>query len=179
MHTEQELQQLIWEQLQRAVTDRNHAWRTPVLAGVDEQGLPQARTVILRGADAEAQRLVMYTDHRSPKVAEFALRPQAVLVFWSKELSWQLRLAAEIQVETEGTIVEAAWDQVQSTGAAADYLSTQAPGSPIQANDGKFTEPHALGVIIASVQSIDWLELTRQGHRRALLSGDGMQWLTP
>ena len=112
MHSEQELQQLIWEQLQQAVSERGHAWRTPVLASVDEQGMPQARTVVLRDADAEAQRLVMYTDHRSPKVAEFVRRPQSLLVFWSKELSWQLRVTADIKVETEGAEVQEAWDQI-------------------------------------------------------------------
>ena len=43
----------LWRELQRAPHDRHHEWRTPVLAtqGIDGRG-PQARTVVLRHADA-------------------------------------------------------------------------------------------------------------------------------
>jgi pyridoxamine 5'-phosphate oxidase len=179
VRSEQRLRKIIWEQLQWAVTHHDHAWRTPVLASVDGDGIPQARTVVLRDADATAQHLVVYTDHRSPKVAAFALRPQAMLVFWSKALHWQLRVAADIRVETEGRLVEDAWHRIHQTVAAADYLSLQAPGSPAQAYCGERAEHHALGIIIASVRSIDWLELRAEGHRRALLTHDEFNWLAP
>ena len=99
---EHQLRLSIWERLQEAVTSRESAWRTPVLASVDSHGMPQARTVVLREVDPVAQRLVIYTDHRSPKAVAFADRPEAVLVFWSKALGWQLRVAVDVRVETRG-----------------------------------------------------------------------------
>jgi hypothetical protein len=99
----------IWQQLQQAVGDREHEWRTPVLAGIDADGLPQARTVVLRRADPIASTLQVYTDSRSPKVDELLGQPDAVLVFWSRRLSWQLRARVTVQVLTEGDLVEAAY----------------------------------------------------------------------
>lgn len=179
MRSEQELRRIIREQLQLSVTQHDHGWRTPVLASVDEDGMPQARTVVLRDADATAQHLVVYTDQRSPKVSAFVLRPQAMLVFWSKALQWQLRVAADIRVETDGSRVEDAWHRVRQTRAASDYLSPLAPGSPAAADCGERAKQHALAIIIASVRSIDWLELSAKGHRRALLTRDECKWLVP
>lgn len=179
VNSEHELRGSIWEQLQEAVTSREHTWRTPVLASVDDQGLPQARTVVLREADAVNRRLLIFTDHRSPKAVALASRPEAVLVFWSKALSWQLRVSVDVRIETGGRLVEEAWNRICRTGAAADYLSPQAPGSPIQLESAEIVDEHALGIIIAHVRRIDWLELSAQGHRRALLTDDDFQWLAP
>jgi pyridoxine/pyridoxamine 5'-phosphate oxidase len=64
--TEVEIRERTWIELDRAVHDRHHEWRTPVLATVGEDGKPNARTVVLRQADAKLQSLQFYTDRRSP-----------------------------------------------------------------------------------------------------------------
>ena len=64
------LRKAVASALQRAPLDKHHDWRTPVLATVDGQGRPQARTVVLRHADRATQTLVFFTDARSPKCAE-------------------------------------------------------------------------------------------------------------
>ena len=46
----------VWQELQCATQDREHEWRTPVLATVGLDGSVQARTVVLRRADGEAQQ---------------------------------------------------------------------------------------------------------------------------
>ena len=179
VNSEDKLRRSIWQQLEQAVTCREHAWRIPVLANVDGRGLPQARTVVLRGVDATSQQLRIFTDHRSPKALAFASRPQAVLVFWSGVLSWQLRVVVDVRIETGGPLVDEGWERLSRTAAAADYLSTQAPGSPIQSDSTQSAGEHALGIMIAHVRSIDWLELSAQGHRRARLTDEDFQWLVP
>lgn len=179
MDSEAKIRRAIWEQLERAAIDRNHAWRMPVLANVDEHGSPQARTVVLREALEESQRLLVYTDHRSPKALALAVNPESVLVFWSKALSWQLRVSLRARIETRGTMVEEAWETLLHTAAAADYLSPQAPGSLMPAHSGEPAEQSAFAIIIASVLRIDWLELGTEGHRRALLTPEEFQWLVP
>jgi len=54
----------LWQELSRAPHDRHHEWRTPTLAtqGLGNNG-PQARTVVLRQADAPAYNLRVFTDH--------------------------------------------------------------------------------------------------------------------
>lgn len=179
MHPEATLRRTIWAQLTQAVTDRKHAWRTPVLANVDEQGQPQARTVVLRAVLEQHQRLLFYTDYRSPKAVALAADPAAVLVFWSEALRWQLRVSVDVSIETAGATVEEAWESMRHTAAAADYLSSQAPGSPVFAAAGERAAQSAFGVVVANVHSIDWLELDRAGHRRARLTADAVEWLVP
>jgi pyridoxamine 5'-phosphate oxidase len=180
-----EIRPRIWTELLRACHDRHHEWRTPVLASVDETGLPQARTVVLRQANTAEQALIFYTDKRSPKIAELTRSKNACLVFWSTRLSWQLRVKAQIHCTLQGPAVDSAWAVVSQTRAANDYLTPSPPGEIMpaeMAQDGNVSasrSEHNLAIITAKVQSIDWLELKREGHRRANFTLDSMHWLTP
>jgi len=171
----------LWRELQRAPHDRHHEWRTPVLAtqGIDGRG-PQARTVVLRHADAQFWSLRVYTDARSPKCSELAAQPLAQLTFWSKRLNWQLRVAAMATVEFEGKQVETAWERVKQSPAAADYLSAYPPGQiqhsirPEVEHFGSAPREHHLAILNFKVSSIDWLALSKDGHRRARLTPAGL-----
>lgn len=172
-------------ELQRATQDRHHEWRTPVLATVGADGLPQARTVVLRHADAKLCRLQIYTDSRSPKVAELRDKPEASLVFWSKRLSWQLRVRAVASVQCTGPEVDAVWARVNQSAAAGDYLSALAPGDALLLTDvasaleDGIQQRHHLAIITAQVKEMDWLELARSGHRRAVFSAESWAWRVP
>lgn len=171
----------LWRELQRAPHDRHHEWRTPVLAtqGIDGSG-PQARTVVLRHADAQLWSLRIYTDARSPKCSELAAQPLAQLTFWSKRLNWQLRVSAEATVEFEGEQVETAWERVKQSPAAADYLSALPPGQiqssikPKAENSRQTLRQHHLAILNFKVSSMDWLALSKDGHRRARLTPAGL-----
>lgn len=177
--TEAELVHRIWTELQRATVDRHHEWRTPVLASIGLDGLPQARTVVLRAADAKVSQLVFFTDNRSPKAQELRAAPRATLVFWSKRMSWQLRVRVCTEVHADGPLVESAWERVSRSAAAGDYLATGAPGSALSTMAAADTPTHHLAVVRSRIEDIDWLELAREGHRRARLSGGSVQWLVP
>ena len=186
--TEPEIRQRIWLELQRATHDRHHEWRVPVLATVGADHLPQARTVVLRQADARLHTLQIYTDSRSPKVAELLEAPDVVLVFWSKRLGWQLRVQAVASVQHSGPEVDAVWNRVSQSAAAGDYLAASAPGDAlhntsdagaVNTAESRLQAVHHLAIITAQVQVIDWLELARSGHRRAALTPDGWEWRVP
>lgn len=192
--TPSDIRHRIWMELQRATQDRHHEWRTPVLATVGTDDLPQARTVVLRHADISQWKLHIYTDRRSPKVAELTANPALMLTFWSKRLGWQLRAQATASVQSTGPDVDAVWAKVSQSPAAADYLSATAPGQalgePIAAQAAAATHStsstpsekapaHHLAIITAQVQSIDWLELARTGHRRAVLLPGSWSWRVP
>lgn len=177
----------LWQELTRAPHDRHHEWRTPVLAtqGMDQSG-PQARTVVLRHADAPLWTLRVYSDARSPKCSELVAQPLAQLTFWSKRLNWQLRVSALATVEFEGERVSAAWERMRQSHAAADYLSAVPPGhvkSSIKASGEKTADSplgHHLAILSFKVFSMDWLALSKDGHRRARLTPAGvLEWLVP
>jgi pyridoxamine 5'-phosphate oxidase len=169
----------VWQELTRAPHDRHHDWRTPVLATQGCDGTPQARTVVLRRADSARWTLAAYTDARSAKCAELRAQPAAQMVFWSARLGWQLRVAVSATVVTEGEAVRSAWAGVSTSRAAGDYLGACPPGSPWPADGSAAAPPthppdgHHLAVLEFEIRAIDWLELHRDGHRRALVSRDG------
>lgn len=182
LQTPDEIREQIWRELARASKDRHHAWRTPVLATVDSDGLPNARVVVLREVDVARQTLRFYTDSRSPKVRQLLREPHACIVFWSDRLKWQLRVRVAISVETAGSEVQARWQNVQQSASATDYLGPVAPGDCIEASQsGPSSEnaSHHFALMSAQVLEIDWLELNRDGHRRANLGEGSWQWLAP
>jgi pyridoxamine 5'-phosphate oxidase len=177
--TAAELPTRLWQELQRAPRDKHHDWRTPVLATVDPQGRPQARTVVLRHADRAAQTLVFFTDARSPKCAELRAQPHAALLFWSPHLNWQLRAGVRARVIADGPEVDAAWARVKSSPAAGDYLSARPPGDALVDEEAAAGGGHHLAVVQLAVQTMDWLELARAGHRRAAISSERVEWRVP
>ncbi len=177
----------LWQELTRAPHDRHHEWRTPVLAtqGIEQSG-PQARTVVLRHADATSWTLRVYTDGRSPKCSELVAQPLSQLTFWSKRLNWQLRVSALATVEFEGEQVNDAWERVRQSHASADYLSAFPPGdiqSSIKAPDENTADSlrgHHLAILNFKVSSMNWLALSKDGHRRARITPDSvLEWLVP
>lgn len=65
-----------------------------MLATVDADGAPNARMVVLRGADARG--FVFYTGSRSVKGRELEGDPRAALVFHWNELERQVRVRGEV-----------------------------------------------------------------------------------
>lgn len=171
--------QQIWEELALAVDDRQHAWRMPVLSTVAGDGTPNARTVVLRGAQAFAQMLRFYTDARSPKVDELRRSQRALLVFWSARLQWQLRVRVDVTVATDGPEVAFLWEQIRRSPAAGDYLGESAPGSKLTEAAGCTGTAAHFALLDAHVVEIDWLDLGAGGHRRARFSAGTCQWLAP
>lgn len=194
LQTPEEIRHQIWKELGRASRDRHHDWRAPVLATTGLDGLASARTVVLRHAHTTTGELDFYTDSRSAKVHHLLAQPQAHLVFWSARLGWQLRAQVQITVMTCGPELEAIWRVVQQSPSASDYLSPLAPGvrleaASVLANAG-LTEPSNeplserksipfFAVLRAQLVQMDWLELSRTGHRRASLSHSSWAWVTP
>jgi hypothetical protein len=180
LQTLAEIEAALWHELARAPLDRHHEWRTPVLATVDGDA-PDARTVVLRETDRDARELRFFTDARSPKVRQLAQQPRGVLMMWSTRLSWQLRLRVHLQAETDGLAVASRWARLRQSPAAQDYLSPLAPGTPLGGSVDVRAAPERnhFALVTAQLQSIDWLELHGQGHRRALFDAAGGRWLSP
>ncbi len=166
----------LWQELASAAVDPQHPWHTPVLATTDGE-MGDARAVVLRGVDSVRHRLTVFTDARAAKVAQLAAHPLGTLVFWSPALGLQLRVRARLQVHHDGLAVSSQWARLKLSPAANDYLSVQAPGSVLDNAMGARGQRAHFALIVAQVQSVDWLELHAQGHRRARFAGDAGIWL--
>lgn len=182
------IQAEVWRQLASATHDKHHAWRSPVLATAATDGA-DARTVILREVDADARCLRIFTDERAAKVAQLMSHPNGTLVMWSPALGWQLRCRVRLTVQSQGLAATSRWALVKLSPAAQDYLSPlppgavlagDSPGAPRPAHAATLPPPQPhFAIIEAQVLTIDWLELKRSGHRRALFDDQGARWVQP
>jgi hypothetical protein len=168
----------VWRELAGAVQDKAHPWRCAVLATTDGSGA-DARTVVLREFDRDERALRFFADARSPKVRQVQACPQGMLVLWSPERGWQLRLAVQIEVQTQGLLVSSRWARLKMTPAAQDYLSPLPPGSPLDRPVPERGTREHFAVLVARIASADWLELSENGQRRARFDERGRRWLTP
>ncbi len=99
-----------------------------VLATVGGDGLPSARTVLLRAIDAEG--LVFYTSYRGRKAAELAANPQAALLFPWVDLERQVAVRGTVAKVTaaESDAYFASRPRGSQLGAWASEQSTVVPG---------------------------------------------------
>ena len=187
-----EIEASIWSELERCVavrpqrepgeTDAHeapHEWRVAVLATVDDDGQADARSLVLREVDAAERRLIFYTDARSPKVRQIERSPQGTLIFYSRKLGQQLRMQVRLNVETAGLAVSSRWAKLQTQAGARDYLSVEAPGRPLDAPLSELGVRGHFAMIEAMAETVDWLELHPEGHRRAVMTGHGARWVQP
>jgi pyridoxamine 5'-phosphate oxidase len=69
------------------------------VATVDEDGLPNVRMILLKGADERG--FVFYTNCESAKGCELAANPKAALLFYWKSLGRQIRVRGPIEPATD------------------------------------------------------------------------------
>lgn len=170
----------VWHHLAGCVADKAHPWRTPVLATINGDAA-DARTVVLREVDVRTKQLLIYTDERAGKVHQLLNHPRGTLVMWSPALGWQLRCRVRLSLEMSGLAASSRWARIRLSPAAQDYLSPLPPGTPLHGAapaHPPVTRAY-FAVIDATVESLDWLELHAEGHRRAIFDGQGARWVQP
>lgn len=188
-----------WLQLGRGVPDMAHGFHWPVVATVDDDGLPEARVVVLRSALRDAARFTFHTDARSPKVRQLTDRGRAALLFHDGRTKLQVRARCRAAVLEDGDLHEAGWNAI-GLGSKRCYLAPNPPSTPAEAHDPNVPEEWrnrvpteaavAAGrsrfrVIACTAVQLDVLLLLRDGHRRAQYDYDSdgslraATWLRP
>jgi len=69
------------------------------IASVDEQGMPNARMVLIRQVDARG--FVFFTNHQGKKGRELLAHPKAALCFHWKTLHRQVRIQGNVEVTSD------------------------------------------------------------------------------
>lgn len=180
-----------WRLLARGARDRRSAFHTPVLATLRADGRPTARTVVLRAADPDRRTLRFHTDRRSRKSAEIAADPRVSMHFYDAAAKVQLCVDGRASIHAEDEVADAAWRDTRpmsrlcyrvepGPGTEIDkpnVLSQESPGA-----DGEAGRENFCAVTIA-VESIEWLYLAAEGHRRAQFRWEqrilSANWLVP
>ena len=184
-----------WRLLTRGAADRRSPMHTPVVASVSPAGAPDARVMVLRGADRAAATLRFHTDARSPKTGDLDGRAVSALAYHPGE-AIQLRIAGTARVVRDGAQVDAIW-RASTPFARRCYLIEAAPGTPLDAPgsglpagiEGRAPVEAELvaarpnfALVMVDIAAIDWLHLAQTGHRRAVFrAADGWvgEWVAP
>lgn len=170
-----------WQRLSRGVADRRAAARHPVFATVSSNGAPEARTVVLRGANREAGVLEVHTDSGSDKVRSLQAHPVAQLHVWDEKAKLQIRATAEVDIET-GKSVAHKWTRVPE-GSRMAYGASPNPGTPIDHAHAytKLASSDWFTVLTCRLVEIELMQLV-DPHRRAVFTRNTDwigQWRVP
>ena len=160
-----------WQHLEQGVADATSPARFPTFATTAPDGTPQARTVVLRGANPSEARVEVQTDTATDKITALRATPLAALHIWLPKVDVQIRLVAEVDI-LMGPSVEAQWSRVP-VGARVSYGTEPIPGTPIpQVYDYKHTSArNRFAVLECRLKKIDLVHLGAR-HRRAIYLRD-------
>lgn len=140
--------------------------------------------VVLRAEDIESRELLVFTDPRTPKWQEMLEKPLAEVLFWNAGEKIQLRCQCSVTLH-EGDELAARHQAQLPVHMAGDYAAEREPGTVIEEAErgAELGEKWNFGVVVLKVEEMDWLELRREGHRRAGFFWKGqdctMNWLQP
>lgn len=172
-----QLVQEIWAKLVRGAADRKHEYHFPALATAQTERGCSVRTVVLRKVVPTERQLICYTDYRSAKVQDLQANDRVEWLFYHHGHQEQIRLSGRIRAHRKDMLSASYWQRVPDEG-KKDYVSPLAPGASLQAGDlSTFSDPlENFTVLVCTVDRIDWLQLGRQSHQRAVFDWDGRQW---
>ncbi len=179
----------IWRRLGRGAADRRSPFHTPAVGSTDATGAVKQRVMVLRKVDRAAATLRFHTDIRSAKAAQADAAYVAVLGY-DAGAKIQVRAEGTAAILTEGADVDAAWAATTPSGRRS-YLTILPPGSV--SNTPTSGLPEALearvpmpeetlpgranfGLLVVTLDRLEWLHLAHDGHRRAGFTRDGDDW---
>ncbi|MFM2409986.1 MAG: hypothetical protein RL481_814 [Pseudomonadota bacterium] len=179
-------------------SDRRRPAHTPVVATVDNEGVPSQRVMILRHVDWSSRTLRFHTDSRATKTGEADDAPLSVL-FYDPDAKVQIRLSGNGRIERNSALANAAWDN-STLFARRCYMAEIAPGTPDnepvsglptwiegQQPTTEQIEPARanFALLVFQFDRLEWLYLANSGHRRARWRWDESgqisqgSWLVP
>ncbi|MDO9554066.1 pyridoxamine 5'-phosphate oxidase family protein [Rhodonellum sp.] len=169
------LENEIWNALHAAVSDPQNPLRTVCLSTTGMDGFPESRIVVLRRAYHASKTIEIHTDSRSEKYRQLISNPNASLLFYDPKNQRQVRMRAAAMIDHQNPVSFQVLDTLSAHGKNLYGLDTD-PGTKgkidIQksANYVEENSKKHFVVIRLKILSIDFLELNRAFHKRAILS---------
>lgn len=177
---------MAWQLWGRGTVDRHSGFHAPVITSVDEDGNPQARTMILRAVDREARTMRFHTDARSAKILHWKFKSSVCVLGYDASKKIQLRVDGRVVLHLADAVAIDAWKNSRPESLAA-YGVKLLPGSvvdtPSSAPKSGENGRENFAVAIVHVASMEWVYLNAEGNRRAIFSWPNgvlrSNWLQP
>ena len=171
----------IWKRLGSAADNNDDPMRLHVVATVDRNNRPNARTLVLRGARRDESLIWFHTDVRTPKVEHLRANPSVCAVCYDPRIGLQLRIDGIASIHHNDRLSRRHWSQYDLAVRYA-YGISHCPGEPLAENDPRLRTARRhlaegrddegfehFAVIEMRVESIDWFQSTAMTQRRATL----------
>ena len=185
----------LWSCLESGVGGQRSPFTMLQAATLGLDGAPKVRTIVLRQVSRADRLLSFHTDVRSEKVAELRRDPRIAIVANDLDALVQIRVEGVASMCDDDAQRRAIW-QSSRPHTLLLYRAPLPPGTPIEspeeahiaASQSPGAAPADDGyqnfcLLHVTVTRIDWLELARTGHRRAVfdLNDDGYEggWVAP
>lgn len=158
-------------ELNKAVTDVNHPFRTCVLATVFKEKVNQ-RTVVHRNF-YQNNTSIIYTDSRSKKVLQLESNPISSLLFYDPEKQLQISVAGLMNVHEADEVCMTEFNKLSRHD---DYTNNPPPGSLIKQSN-HYDKGKAFFIVLKfNWLEVDVLQLSREGHKRSFMRRVDNTW---
>jgi len=179
----------LWSCLESGVGTQRSPFTMLQAATLGLDGAPKVRTIVLRQVSRADSLLSFHTDARSEKVAELRRDPRIAIVANDLDSLVQIRAEGVASICDDEAQRRAIW-QSSRPHTLLLYRAPLPPGTPIESPEEAYvTASQGTGTAFANdgyqnfcllhvkVTRIDWLELARAGHRRAVfdVNDDGYE----
>ncbi|MBJ9752980.1 pyridoxamine 5'-phosphate oxidase family protein [Burkholderia cepacia] len=183
----------LWSCLESGVSAQRSPFTMLQAATLGIDGAPKVRTIVLRQVNRADHVLSFHTDARSEKVAELRRDPRIALVACDLDALVQIRAEGVASICDDEAQRRAIW-QSSRPHTLLLYRAPLPPGTPVESPEAAHVSasPRAnpdddgyenFCLLHVSVTRIEWLELARAGHRRAVFDlhegGCEGRWIAP
>ncbi|MBR8183976.1 pyridoxamine 5'-phosphate oxidase family protein [Burkholderia ambifaria] len=183
----------LWSCLESGVGTQRSPFTMVQAATLGLDGAPKVRTIVLRQVSRADRLLAFHTDARSEKVAELRRDPRIAIVANDLDALVQIRAEGVASICDDEAQRRAIW-QSSRPHTLLLYREPLRPGTPVESPEEAHATPSPgdaptddgyrnFCLVHVTVTRIDWLELARGGHRRAVfdLTDDGYEgrWIAP
>ncbi|UEP23597.1 pyridoxamine 5'-phosphate oxidase family protein [Burkholderia ambifaria] len=183
----------LWSCLESGVGTQRSPFTMVQAATLGLDGAPKVRTIVLRQVSRADRLLTFHTDARSEKVAELRRDPRIAVVANDLDALVQIRAEGVASICDDEAQRRAIW-QSSRPHTLLLYRAPLRPGTPIESPEEAHVTPSPgdaptddgyrnFCLVHVTVTRIDWLELARGGHRRAVfdVNDDGYEgrWIAP
>ena len=177
----------IWQNLTAGAGPGQSPFTMWQLASNGADGVPQLRTIVLRGADEQRNTLTFHTDMRSAKVAELRADPRLSMLAVDLVNLKQIRLEGRAEICTDDNERKAIWNSARPHTLIL-YQAALPPGTPLESplptgmqrpaedNPGHRSGFDNFCVIHVTLSKIDYLDISADGHQRTLFNRQEGAW---
>ena len=170
-----------WTQISRGRADKKSPARHPTFVTSNENGFPNARTLIMRRSDRKNNKLEFHTDTASSKMLSLEKNPYAGIHIWLPKVQLQIQMDVVVEVKV-GDITIPNWRDVPTNSRVA-YGIIPSPGTVIQSPFAyeRTSDQKRFAVLVCHIQSIQLLLLGVKHIRACYKKTTNWQgeWLSP